>query len=107
MRHLAVVLSILLSLVTAANAAPIVFIVRHAEKANSGGKDPELSVEGQKRADALANMLKDSQITAVFVTEFKRTQETAAPTARAAHVNPTVIPANDAGVLVEELRALK
>jgi broad specificity phosphatase PhoE len=84
----------------------VIFIVRHAEKASAGGKDPELSVEGQKRADALANILKDSQITAVFVTEFKRTQDTAAPTARAAHIIPTVIPANDIRVLAEKLRAL-
>lgn len=106
MKHLALVLSILLLLVTGGKAAPIVFIVRHAEKANSGGKDPELSVQGQKRADALANILKDSQITAVFVTEFKRTQETAAPTARAAHVSPALVPANDTGALVGKLRAL-
>lgn len=106
MKHLALVLSILLLLVAGANAAPVVFIVRHAEKASAGGKDPELSVQGQKRADALANILKDSQITAVFVTEFKRTQETAAPTARAADVSPTVIPANDIAVLAEKLRTL-
>jgi broad specificity phosphatase PhoE len=106
MKHLALVLSISVLLVAGADAAPVVFIVRHAEKASAGGKDPELSVEGQKRADALANILKDSQITAVFVTEFKRTQDTAAPTARAAHIIPTVIPANDIGVLAEKLRAL-
>jgi broad specificity phosphatase PhoE len=107
MKHLALIFSIFLSLVTYANAAPVVFIVRHAEKASTGGKDPELSVEGQKRADALARILKDSQITSVFVTEFKRTQETAAPTARAAHVTPTVVQANDIGALVGKLRALK
>jgi 2,3-bisphosphoglycerate-dependent phosphoglycerate mutase len=106
MKHLGLVLSILLLLVTGGNAAPVVFIVRHAEKGNPGSKDPELSVQGQKRAEALANILKDSQITAVFVTEFKRTQETAAATARAAHVSPTVLPANDIGVLVEKLRNL-
>jgi len=106
MKYFALIVSIPLLLVTYVDAAPVVFIVRHAEKASTGGKDPDLSVEGQKRADALANMLKDSQITSVFVTEFKRTQETAAPTARAAHVNPTVIPANNIGVLVEKLRAL-
>jgi len=105
MKHPALVLSIFLLLVTGANAAPVVFIVRHAEKA-SPGKDPDLSVQGRKRADALANILKDSQITAVFVTEFKRTQETAAPTAKAAQVSPTVIPGNDVGVLVEKLRTL-
>jgi broad specificity phosphatase PhoE len=107
MKYFALILPIALLLVTCANAAPVVFIVRHAEKASTGGKDPDLSVEGQKRADALANILKDSQITSVFVTEFKRTQETAAPTARAAHVNPTVIPANDMASLVQKLRALK
>ena len=106
MKHLAFVISISLLLITGANAAPVLFIVRHAEKANGGGKDPELSPQGQKRADALANILKDSQITSVFVTEFKRTQETAAPTARAAHVSPTVIPARDIGVLVDKLRTL-
>ena len=106
MKHLALIFSISLSLAIYANAAPVVFIVRHAEKASTGGKDPELSVEGQKRADALAHILKDSQITSVFVTEFKRTQETAAPTARAAHVTPTVVQANDIGALVGKLRAL-
>ena len=78
MKHLALILSIPLLLVTDANAAPVVFIVRHAEKASTGGKDPDLSVQGQKRADALAHFLRDSQITSVFVTEFKRMQETAA-----------------------------
>jgi len=106
MKHLALILSIPLLLVTGANAAPVVFIVRHAEKASTGDKDPDLSVQGQKRADALARILKDSQITSVFVTEFKRTQETAAPTARAAHVSPTALPANDIGALAEKLRAL-
>jgi phosphohistidine phosphatase SixA len=106
MKHLALILSIPVLLVTGANAAPVVFIVRHAEKASIADKDPDLSVEGQKRADALAHILKDSQITSVFVTEFKRTQETAAPTARAAHVSPTMIPSNDIGALAEKLRAL-
>src|SRR6266576_1301688 len=106
MKHLALILSIPLLLVTDANAAPVVFIVRHAEKASVGGKDPDLSVQGRNRADALAHILKDSQITAVFVTEFKRTQETAAPTAKAAHVNPTVVPANDVAGLAAKVRAL-
>jgi phosphohistidine phosphatase SixA len=92
---------------TETGAAPMIFIVRHAEKASSGDKDPDLSVQGQKRANALAHILQDSQITSVFVTEFKRTQRTAAPTATAAHVTPTVLPANDIGALVDKLHALK
>jgi broad specificity phosphatase PhoE len=106
MKRLASILPILFLLAAAADAAPIVFVVRHAEKASTGGNDPELSVAGQKRAEALARILKDSQITAVFVTEFKRTQQTAATTARAAHLTPTVISAGRTPELVSKLRAL-
>src|SRR5437773_855926 len=106
MKHLALILSIPLLLVTDANAAPVVFIVRHAEKASTGGKDPDLSVLGQKRPDALATKLKDSQIPFMFVTDFKRTQETAVPTARAGHVIHTLIPSHVIGALVYKLRAL-
>ena len=91
----------------AAKASPIVFLVRHAEKAATGGNDPDLSAAGQERAEALARMLKDAEITAIFTTEFKRTQETAAPTAKELHVSPTVIPANQIPALVEKLRGLK
>ena len=104
--RLAFIVSISLLLATAADAAPVIFIVRHAEKATTGGNNPGLSLAGQKRADALARILKDSQITAVFVTEFKRTQETAAPTAKATHLSPAVVPANDVPGLVAQLRAL-
>src|SRR4030095_5052986 len=108
MKHLVLIFSIpLLLFLTETGAAPMIFILRHAEKASSGDKDPDLSVQGQKRANALAHILQDSQITSVFVTEFKRTQRTAAPTATAAHVTPTVLPANDIGALVDKLHALK
>ena len=106
MKHLALTLSIAFFVAAATEAAPVIFIVRHAEKATTGGNDPDLSVAGQKRAEALARILKDSQITAVFATEFKRTQKTAAPTAKAAHVNPTVVPANDVAGLAAKVRAL-
>ena len=95
-----------MSVLLTADAAPIVFIVRHAEKAATGGNDPDLSVAGQKRAEALARILKDSQITTVFVTEFKRTQETAAPTAKEAHLTPIVVPANEMAGLAAKVRAL-
>jgi len=107
MKRLALILSISLLVAAAADAAPLIFVVRHAEKATTGSDDPDLSVAGQKRAHALARILKDSQITAVFVTEFKRTRETAAPTAKAAHVVPTVVSANDTAALVAKLRASK
>lgn len=110
MRHdvkrLWLILSILVLMGAAADAVPVIVVVRHAEKASTGGNDPELSVAGQKRAEALARILKDSQITAVFVTEFKRTQQTAAPTAGAAHLTPTVLSSGDIPGLVAKLRTL-
>ena len=66
MKHLALTLSIAFFVVAATDAAPVIFIVRHAEKATTGGNDPDLSVAGQKRAEALARILKDSQITCGF-----------------------------------------
>jgi broad specificity phosphatase PhoE len=107
MKRFALIFSIVCLMTAAADAAPVIFIVRHAEKASAGGSDPALSPAGEKRAEALARILKDSQITSVFVTEFKRTQETAAPTAKAAQVSPTIVSGNDVGALVEKLRALK
>jgi 2,3-bisphosphoglycerate-dependent phosphoglycerate mutase len=106
-KRVILVAALLFSARAAVEASPILFIVRHAEKATAGGNDPELSAAGHERAEALARILKDSEITAIFATEFKRTQETAAPTAKATQITPTIIPANDVVALVEKLRGLK
>ena len=105
MKALGLFLSIFIA-VTIASAQPVVVIVRHAEKAASGAKDPDLSPAGRARAEALARILKDSGITAIFTSEFKRTQETAAPTATSAHVTPTVVAAKDTAGLVAKLHQL-
>jgi broad specificity phosphatase PhoE len=89
-----------------ASAQSVVVIVRHAEKAANGGNDPDLSSAGRARAEALARILKDSGMTAIFTSEFKRTQETAAPTATSTHVAPTVVPAKDTAALVAKLHQL-
>jgi broad specificity phosphatase PhoE len=91
----------------AAPAQPVVFIVRHAEKAATGGNDPDLSPAGQARADTLARMLKDSGIVSIFASEFKRTKETAAPTAKSLGLIPTIVPAKDTAALASKLRELK
>ena len=92
--------------VSIASAQSVVVIVRHGEKAANGGTDPDLSSAGRARADALARILKDSGITAIFTTEFKRTLQTAAPTATSAHVTPTVVAAKDTAALVAKLHEL-
>src|SRR5437016_80269 len=105
MKALALFLLVFVS-VSTASAQPVVVIVRHAEKAANGGNDPDLSSAGRARAETLAQILKDSGITAIFTSEFKRTQETAAPTATSAHVMPTVVSAKDTAALVEKLHQL-
>src|SRR5438094_5024410 len=88
------------------SAQPIIVIVRHAEKASDGGNDPDLSSAGRARADALARILKNSGITTIFTSEFKRTQETAAPIATSTHLTPTVVAAKDTAGLVAKLHQL-
>ncbi len=90
-------------LAPATKADPIVFIVRHAEKGQSGGVDPELSKAGLARARRLAEVLKDAGISAIYATEFKRTQQTATPLARKIGVSVTVVPAKETASLVSKL----
>jgi phosphohistidine phosphatase SixA len=86
-----------------------VFVVRHAERADAGAPksepDPDLSAIGHARAQALATTLKDAGISAIFVTPLKRTQQTAAPVAKALGLTPIVVAANDTAGLLERVRA--
>lgn len=66
-----------------APAEAIFVIVRHAEKATNDPKDPALSETGRARAQRLAERLADAQVSAVYATGYRRTQQTAAPTALA------------------------
>jgi 2,3-bisphosphoglycerate-dependent phosphoglycerate mutase len=93
-------------LVSLACAEPVVVIVRHAEKADNG-EDAELSDAGRRRAETLSHILKDANIVAIFTSERKRTQETAAPLAKLVKVNPTIVPAKDYAALVSKLRDVK
>jgi broad specificity phosphatase PhoE len=106
MKSIALVLCLVL-LTAAAKADPFVVIVRHAEKSLDGGNDPNLTPGGLARAQALAEMLKDSGISAIFTSEFKRTQQTAAPTAQALGVTPTIVPGKDSAAVVAKLREIK
>ena len=105
MKALALFLLVFLA-ASIASAQPVVIIVRHAEKAANGGSDPDLSSAGRARADELARILRDSGITAIFTSEFKRTQETAAPSATSIGVTATVIPAKDTAALAAKLHQL-
>ena len=91
----------------ASGPPPVIFLVRHAERAAISGHVPSdtgLSPEGRTRAEALARALKDAQITAIYTTEYKRTKETAAPLAQSLGIRPEVIPGDDLRSLVAKLK---
>jgi 2,3-bisphosphoglycerate-dependent phosphoglycerate mutase len=57
-------------------------LVRHAEKdLTQSTSDPDLSAEGKARALNLVNMLKQTEIHAVYSTDYKRTRQTVEPVA--------------------------
>lgn len=103
-------LAILVTLAPAVLAQGPIFVVRHAERADSGAGaptmnvDPNLSEAGRRRAESLATMLRDAGITAIYVTEFKRTQETAAPLAARLGLTPVRVSAKDMPALIARLR---
>ena len=79
-----------------------IFLVRHADK-TSTAPDAALSPAGEKRAECLAAMLKDAGIKQIYVTDAKRTQQTAAPLAKALKLTPTILPAKDPNALIKDL----
>jgi phosphohistidine phosphatase SixA len=94
-----------------ASAQGTIFLVRHAERADTAAgaapsmaTDPSLSEVGHTRASSLGVMLKDAGISAIFVTEFKRTQETAAPLAKVLGITPTTVAAKDTNALLARLK---
>jgi 2,3-bisphosphoglycerate-dependent phosphoglycerate mutase len=69
--------------------------------------DPELSAAGRARAEALASMLKDAGVTAIFATEYKRTQQTAAPLAKLLGITLQSVPSKDTAALVGRVKSAK
>ncbi len=68
---------------TAVTADATIYLMRHAEKQIDGTQDPSLTGPGHIRAAALAARLQTVKLEQIYSTNFKRTLETAAPTATA------------------------
>jgi len=91
---------------TADEGALTVFIVRHAEKADTS-RDAALSNAGRARAKHLARILRDAEIEHVHSTDFKRTRATAAPSAAAFDIKVILYDPRDVQGLVARLRQSK
>ncbi|HEY8566567.1 MAG TPA: phosphoglycerate mutase family protein [Beijerinckiaceae bacterium] len=104
------VLTLILATVPAsapAFAQQAVILVRHAEQALVGGMmdgDPPLTEEGSRRAKVLAGALKDAGVKAIFVSQYVRSQETAAPLAAALGSPVQVVAKDDLTELSDRLR---
>ncbi len=83
-----------------------VFVVRHAEKATDDPRDPNLSQAGHQRAAELARVLGDARVSALFASEFRRTQQTLTPLAEARGLTTTVVGAAAIDSLAARLEAL-
>jgi broad specificity phosphatase PhoE len=101
-----------LALAVPAAAQQTIFVVRHAERADTGAgaapmmdTDPDLSEKGRARAEALAAVLKDAGITAIYTTQYKRTLQTAEPLAKALGLKPIAIDARDTRALIARLES--
>ncbi len=84
-----------------------IILVRHAEKkiVPPENKDPDLSAAGEARAKELALMFGNSGITAIFATQFKRTQQTVKPLSDKTGVPVTRTVATKTADLVARIRS--
>jgi len=72
-----------------------IFLVRHAEKADDGTRNPSLNEVGTMRAETLAIMLSAAEITHIYSTNYKRTLETGQPLAQALGIEITTYDPSD------------
>jgi broad specificity phosphatase PhoE len=88
----------------ATHAQSTIFVSRHADRYGIE-PDPSLTPTGEKQAQALAQLLSDANVRHIFTTELIRTQQTASPLARLAHVTPVTVPQQNFDELITKVRA--
>jgi len=86
LRHSFIILGSAALVLTACAQKPSVpnatyYLVRHAEK-TAEKPDPALTNAGEARAADLANRLAGTELTAIYSSDYRRTRDTAAPTAQ-------------------------
>lgn len=82
----------------------VVFLVRHAERGDDGTSDPPITEAGQDRGRLLARMLRDSGLTQIHTTDYRRTRMTVQPVAEETGLRLLEYDANDLAGLAGRLR---
>jgi broad specificity phosphatase PhoE len=86
MRLLAILAALLLAVPAGAGT---IYVTRHYDTP-AGERDPDLTATGQARAAALAKRFATRKLSAVYVTQYKRTQQTVAPLVARQGLTPVV-----------------
>lgn len=89
---------------TPAPPQPTFFVMRHLHTPQ-GERDPDLTAEGQAAAQRLVQMFGRERPAAIYVSSFKRSQQTAAPLAARLGLTPVVYDPADTPGLVARVRA--
>lgn len=84
-------------------------LVRHSEKkiVPPENKDPDLSPAGVARAEELVRMFGDTGISAIYATQYKRTQQTVKPLADKLGLQINQVEAKKTSDLVKQIRSRK
>ncbi len=80
-----------------------VYLVRHAEK-TTDKTDPALTAAGAARAEALADVLADKNITRIHSSDTRRTRDTAAPLAKRLGLDVELYDATDLPSMAAKLK---
>lgn len=91
---------------TFARPVTTVILVRHAEKVldDPNNKDPDLTREGNERAQEIAREFGESGINAIYATQLKRTQQTVKPLSDRTGVPITVVEASKPEEIVSRIQ---
>ena len=68
-------------------------------------KDPDISEEGEARAKEIARMFSGAGISAIYATQFKRTQQTVKPLSDQLRLAVTKVEAKNTSELVARIRS--
>lgn len=102
MNRLLLALCLILSACSTSN----IYVTRHAERANESDTT-SLSAAGLNRAQTLANRLAEERIDSIFVTPYRRTEQTAAPLASRLGLPLTKYPASPVTAITNRLRTFR
>lgn len=89
---------------TAAHESPAIYVMRHLNTPE-GERDPDLLPAGKENAERLVHWMHGKPLTAIYVTDYKRTRQTAAPLAAERGITVKVYNPADTAALIALVRS--